>query len=192
MCGCRLRPPLWGNVRRARIVTVKRLNVFRRKRGRCALYLNLLKVWSMRTISSVLGATALLLIVSTSVFGLPVKASSAPDPSFSVFFDPGAASLSKEAREIISAAAKRFAATHNLHAATRILVTSETDDRNSASLSNDRVKAVRNQLVRDGIERRFVSADEQPSAYVESVRLLEELDRRVSISIQENLVMGRL
>ena len=70
--------------------------------------------------------------------------------------------------------------------AAHIFVTSETNDQDSASLSIERIKEVSNQLVRDGIQRKFISADEHPSIHAEPVRLLEWLDRRVSISIQEN------
>jgi hypothetical protein len=73
-----------------------------------------------------------------------------------------------------------------------ISVTSETDGQGNESLSNDRLKAVGDQLVRDGVERTFVSVDEQPSDHAEPIRLLESLDRRVSIDIQENPVIGRL
>ena len=144
----------------------------------------------MRTISSVLTATVLMFAASTSVFGMPLNGLNGPDASFSVFFDHDAASLSKEGREIISVAAKRFAATHKLHPAARLIVTCETDDQDSARVSNGRIKAVSNQLVRDGVERKFVSANEQATTHTELVRLQEGLDRRVSISIQENLVLG--
>jgi hypothetical protein len=115
-----------------------------------------------------------------------------PDTSFSVFFDPGAATLSKEGEEIVSVASKRFSGTHGRHAAARIYITSETDGQGSASLSNERVKAVCDQLVHDGVQRKFVSVDEQPSNHAEPVRLLESLDRRVSIDIEDNSVIGRL
>ena len=123
---------------------------------------------------------------------MPLRASRSPDISFSVFFEPGAASLTKEGREIVLVAAKRFAATHNRHSAAQIFVTCETDDKDSTSLSNERIKAVSDQLVRDGIRRQFVSADEYPSVRAEPVQLLEWLDRRVSISIQETPVTGRI
>jgi hypothetical protein len=145
----------------------------------------------MPKISPLLLATTVIFVASTSVFGMPLRVSSAPDISFSVFFDPGAASLSKEGQEIISVAAKRFAATHSRHPAAHIFVTSETNDQDSASLSNERIKAVGNQLVRDGIQRKFFSVDVQPSVHAEPVRLLEWLDRRVSISIQEDPVIAR-
>jgi hypothetical protein len=123
---------------------------------------------------------------------MPLRASNPPDISFSVFFDPGAASLTKEGREIISVVAKRFAATHNRHSTAYLFVTTDTGVQDNASVSNERIKAVSNQLVRDGIRRQFVSADEHPSVHAEPVRLLESLDRRVSISIQENPVTGRI
>ena len=142
----------------------------------------------MPRISPLLLLTTVIFAASTSVFGMPQKASTPPDTSFSVFFDPGRATLSKEGRQIISLAAKRFAATHSHYPAAHIIVTGETDDQDRASLSVERVRAVGNELVRDGIQRKFVSADEQPSVHSEPVRLLEWLDRRVSISIQENPV----
>ena len=142
--------------------------------------------------SLLLLATTVVFATSTSVFGVPLRPSSAPDSSFSVFFDPGAASLSKEGREIISVAAERFAGARNRHPTANMLVTSESDDEDSASLSNERIKAVGNQLVSDGIPREFVSEEEHRSVHAESVRLLEALNRRVSISIQENAVIGRL
>ena len=145
----------------------------------------------MPKIAPFLLATTMILAASTSVFGMPLRASSAPDMSFSVFFDPGAASLSKEGREIISVAAKRFAASNSRHSA-YLLVSSETGNQDNESLANERIQAVVNQLVRDGIQRIFVRADEQPSVHSEPVRLLEWLDRRVSISIQENPVTGRV
>ena len=140
----------------------------------------------MPRLSPLLLLTTVFFAASTSVFGMPQRAPSPPDITFSVFFDPGGATLSKEGREIISVAAKRFAAAHSLHPAAHILVTSETDDQDRASLSIARLNAVSNQLARDGIQRKFVRADEQPSVHPEPVRLLEWLDRRVSISIQEN------
>jgi outer membrane protein OmpA-like peptidoglycan-associated protein len=146
----------------------------------------------MPKISPLLLATTVIFSASTSMFGMPLKASSAPEISFNVFFDPGAASLSKEGREIISVAAKRFAATHSSHSAAHIIVSSETNDQDSTSLSNERIKAVGNQLVRDGIQRKLVSADERPSVHSEPVRLEEWLDRRVTISIQENPIIARL
>ena len=134
--------------------------------------------------STLLLATAVALSASTAVFGMPQPAPS--DTSFSVFFEPDGAALSKEGRQIISLAAKQFRATHNLHPAAHIFVSSETDDQDSASLSIERIKAVSNQLSRDGIQAKFVTADQQASAHAKSIRLLEWLDRRVSISIQEN------
>jgi outer membrane protein OmpA-like peptidoglycan-associated protein len=139
-----------------------------------------------------LATTVIFFTASINVFGMPLRASSAPNLSFSVFFDSGGASLTKEGREIISVAAKRFAATHSRHSAAHIFVTAETDDQDSASLSIERIKAVGNQLVRDGIQRKFVSADEHPSVHAEPVRLEEWLNRRVSISIQENPVIARI
>jgi hypothetical protein len=65
-------------------------------------------------------------------------------------------------------------------------VSAETDDQDSASLSIKRIKTVSDQFVRDGIQKKYVSEDEQPSVHAKSVRLLESLDRRVSISIQES------
>jgi hypothetical protein len=115
----------------------------------------------MRRISPFLWVTTVIFATSTSAFGMPASgkptsASGAPDTSYSVFFDPGAASLTKEGREIISVAAKRFGATHNRHSAAHILLASETDDQDKASLSTERIRAVSNQLVsnqlvRDGI-----------------------------------------
>lgn len=146
----------------------------------------------MPKISPLLLATTVILTASATVFGMPLRASSAPEISFSVFFDPGTASLSKEGREIISVAAQRFADSHNRHSAAHILVTSETDGQDSnASLSNARITAVGNQLGRDGVQRKFVSAAEHPSVHAETVRLQEGLDRRVSISIQENPAIVR-
>ena len=69
---------------------------------------------------------------------------------------------------------------------------SETDDQGSAPLSIERIEAVGNQLARDGVQKKFISADEQPSVHAESVHLLERLDRRVSISIQEDPDTGRI
>jgi hypothetical protein len=146
----------------------------------------------MPRISPLLLATTVIFAASTGAFGMPSSASNPSDLSFSVFFDPGAAALTKEGREIISVVAKRFAATHSRNPAVHIFVTSETDDQDSASLSVERIKAVSNQLVRDGIQRGFVSEDEQPSAHAKPVRLLESLDQRVSISIQENPDTGRI
>jgi hypothetical protein len=146
----------------------------------------------MARISPLFWATTVIFAASTSAFAMPLRTSNPPDTSFNVFFDPGAASLTNEGREIISVAAERFAATNNRHPAAYIIVTCETDDQVSASLSNERIKAVSNQLVRDGIRRGFVSEDVHPSVHAEPVPLLEWLDRRVSISIQENPVTGRI
>jgi hypothetical protein len=140
----------------------------------------------MLKIPSLLRATTILLAASTSAIGAPQKASNPPDISFVVFFDPGRASLSKEGRESISVAAKRFAATLGRNPAAHIFVSAETDDQDSASLSIKRIKTVSDQFVRDGIQKKYVSEDEQPSVHAKSVRLLESLDRRVSISIQES------
>ena len=146
----------------------------------------------MSKVSPLLFATTFVLVASTSVFGMPAGAAVTPDTSFSVFFDPGVATLSKEGQEIVSVAAKRFAGTQSQHSAARISITSETDGQGNESLSNERAKAVGDQLVRDGVQRKFVSVDEQPSDHAEPVRLLESLDRRVSIDIEENYVVGRL
>jgi outer membrane protein OmpA-like peptidoglycan-associated protein len=158
------------------------------------LPLSSLEVRAMSKLSPLLLATTVILTTSTSVFGMPQKVSSPSDSSFSfsVFFDPGRATLSKEGREIISVVAKRFAATHSRNPAAHIFVTSETDDQDSASLSIERIKVVGNQFARDGIPRKFISADEQPSVHAEPVRLLEWLDRRVLINIQENPDTGRI
>ena len=149
----------------------------------------------MTKIAPLLLVTTVIFIASTSVFGMSLRAPSAPesgpDVSFSVFFDPDATSLSKEGREIISVAAKRFAVTHSRHSA-YLLIASEADSQDSASLSNARIQAVVNQLVRDGIHRKFVSVAERSNIHSEPVRLLEWLDRRVSISIHENPVTGRV
>ena len=151
----------------------------------------------MPRISTFLWATTVIFAASTSAFGMPasgkpMSASGPPDTSFNVFFDPGAASLSKEGREIISVAAKRFAATHGRHSAAHILLASETDDQDKASLSTERIRAVSNQLVRDGIQRKFVSAVQHSGDHAEPVSLLEWQHRRISISIQENPVIARL
>jgi len=115
-----------------------------------------------------------------------------PDPSFSIFFDPGAASIPKEGREIISLVAKQFAATHGRPAAARVVVTSESDSQESPSLLNERVKAVGRQLVRDGIPGKYVSAIERPNDHAEPPSLRQWQHRRVSISIHENRVIARL
>jgi len=154
--------------------------------------LSVITVWTMSKSSPLIFATTAILAASTSVFGMPLGVARAPDISFSVFFNPGAVSLSKEGREIVSVAAKRFTDAHSHQSSARISVTSETDGQGNESLSNDRVKAVDDQLVRDGVERKYVSVDEQPSDHAEPIRLLESLDRRVSIDIQENPVIGRL
>lgn len=146
----------------------------------------------MLKIGRLLSATAGVILASTGVFAAPLPSSSAPDISFSVFFNPGAASLTKEGREIVAIAARQFVAFREDHPAAQLFVTGETDGQDSASLSKARIGAVRNQLVRDGVQRKFVSAGEQPSVHAAPVRLLESLDRRVSISIQENLIVGRL
>jgi hypothetical protein len=163
-----------------------------RKWRRRAFHLGSLEVRAMSKLSPLLLGTTVIFIASTSVFGMPQRVSSSPDTSFSVFFDPGEASLSKEGREIVSIAAKRFAATHGRNPAAHIFVTSETDDQDSTSLSIGRIKAVGNQLERDDVQRKFISEDEQPSVHATPVRLLEWLDRRVSISIQENPDTGRI
>jgi hypothetical protein len=131
-------------------------------------------------------------MASISVFGMPATAAMAPDISFSVFFDPGVATLSKEGEEIVSVAAQRFAGIHGQHSAARISILSQTDGQGNDFLSIERAKAVSDQLVHDGVQRNFVSVDEQPSKHSEPVRLLESLDRRVSIGIQENSVIGGL
>jgi outer membrane protein OmpA-like peptidoglycan-associated protein len=146
----------------------------------------------MPKLPSLLLASAVVFTTNTSVFGMPLEASGTSDRSFGVFFDPGAASLSKEGREIISVVAEQFAATHRRDSAEHILLTSDTDVQDSAALSNERITAVGNQLVRDGIQKKFFAADEHPSVHAEAIRLEEALDRRVSISIQENRVIGRL
>jgi hypothetical protein len=146
----------------------------------------------MPRISSFVWATTVIFTASTSVFGMPSRASSAPDISFSVFFDPSTAALSKEGREIISVAAKRFATTHSRHSAARVFITNETHDQQSASLSNERIKAVCKQLMRDGLQEKFVSAVLHPSGRAEPLSLQQWQGRRVSISIQENPVIARL
>lgn len=146
----------------------------------------------MPSISPLLCATAILFLAGTSAFAIPPSAPASGDISFAVFFNPGAAALSKEGRQIISVAARRFVATHNRHSAARIIVTSEADDQDSASLSNERIQAVSNQLVRDGVQRKLVSADDHPGVHNQAVRLEEWLDRRVSINIQDEPVVGRL
>jgi outer membrane protein OmpA-like peptidoglycan-associated protein len=146
----------------------------------------------MTKFSPLLLLTSVIFTASTSVFGMPQRASSPPDLSFSVFFDPGGATLSTDGREIISVAAERFAVAHGRYPAAHMFVSGETNDQDSASLSIERVEAVGNELVRDGVQRKFVSVDQKPSVHSEPVRLVEWLDRRVSISIQENPVPGRI
>jgi outer membrane protein OmpA-like peptidoglycan-associated protein len=146
----------------------------------------------MSKISPLLFGTTAILVTSASVFGMSPRAALTPDSSFSVFFDPGVATLSKEGQEIVSVAAKRFAGTHSQHSAARISITSETDGQGNESLSNERTKAVGDQLIRDGVQKNFVSVGERPSDHAEPIRLLESLDRRVSIEIEENSVIGRL
>jgi hypothetical protein len=155
------------------------------------------RVEPMSRISPLLWATAVILTAATSVSGMPSGASSisdagTPDSSFSIFFDPGAASISKEGREIISLVAKQFAAAHGRQAAARVVVTSESDSQENPSLLNQRVKAVGRQLVRDGIPGKYVSAIERPNAQVEPLSLRQWQQRRVSISIHENRVIARL
>ena len=136
--------------------------------------------------------TTVILTASTGAFGMPQRAPISPDLSFSVFFDRGGATLSKEGREIVSVAAKRFTATQSRYPAAQIFVNGETNDQDGTSLSIERAQAVGDELVRDGIQRKFVRVDQQPSIHSEPVRLLEALDRRVSISIQKNPVPGRI
>lgn len=145
----------------------------------------------MLKIAPVLLVTTMLFAASTSGFGMTPSAPGAPDTSFSVFFNPGTAALSKEGREIISVAARRFAAVHDRQPV-YLAVSSETSDQDNASLSNARIEAVVNQLIHDGIQRKSVSTGGQPSIHSEPVRLLEWLDRRVSISIQEMPANGRI
>ena len=137
-------------------------------------------------------ATVGILLASTNLFAMPPQPASRPDISFSVFFDPGAGSLSKEGREIVAIAARQFAAFHKDHTTAHIFVNSETDNQDSAFLSKARITAVRDQLARDGIQGKYVSEGQQPSIHAAPVRLLESLDRRVSINIQESVVMGRI
>jgi len=151
----------------------------------------------MSRISPLLWAATVIFTASTSVSGMPSRASSAQDISaldisFSVFFDAGAVSFSKEGREIISVAAKQFAATHSRNSAARVVLTGESDDQENASLLNERIKAVGHQLVRDGIQAKYVSAVERPSGHAEPLSLREWQHRRVSISIHENRVIARL
>ena len=146
----------------------------------------------MPRISHLLWATALIFTGSASVSGMPSQASSTPDISFSVFFDPGTAALSKEGQEIISVAAKRFVATHSRHSAARLLLTCETDNRESASLSNERINAVGQQLARHGIQRKYVSTVGPPNIQADPPSLRESQHRRVSISIHVNSAIARL
>ena len=155
----------------------------------------------MPRISAFLWATTVAFIAGTSAFGMPASGTtkgassspeSFPDSSFGVFFDPGAASLTKEGREIISVAANRFAASHGRHSAARIVLASETDDQDKASLSTERIRAVSNQLVRDGIRKKFVSAVQYSGGHAEAAGLREWQHRRIVISIQENPVIARL
>lgn len=145
----------------------------------------------MLKITALLVAATGFLLAGTNVFGMPLRLTE-PDISFSVFFDPGAASLSKEGQEIVAIAAMQFAAFHKDHATARIFVNSETDGQDSASLSKARIAAVRDQLARDGIRRNFVSASEQTNIHAAPIRLLELLDRRVSISIRDSVVIGQM
>ena len=146
----------------------------------------------MSRISPFLWATAVIFTASTSVFAAPSRLSSVPERSFSVFFEPGAASLTKEGQEIILVVAKRFEATQTDHVAAHIIVSADTDDQDSASLSDKRIKAVSDQLVSDGVRRQFVSAEPHRSLHAKPIHLLESLDQRVSISIEENPVAGRI
>ncbi|HUE65287.1 MAG TPA: hypothetical protein VMO78_13010 [Rhizomicrobium sp.] len=145
----------------------------------------------MLKITPLLVAATGFLVAGTNVFAMPQRLTE-PDISFSVFFDRGAASLSKEGREIVAIAAMRFEVFHKDHTTAQIFVNSETDGQDSASLSKARIAAVRDQLARDGIQRKFVSASEQPSTHAAPIRLLESLDRRVSISIQDSVVLGQM
>lgn len=152
---------------------------------------------AMPRIPPLLWATAVILTAATSVSGMPSGASSipdagTPDSSFSIFFDPGAASISKEGREIISLVAKQFAAIHGRQAAARVVVARESDSQENPSLLNERVKAVGRQLVHDGIPGKYVSAIERPNAHIEPLSLQQWQHRRVSISIHENRVIARL
>ena len=147
--------------------------------------------------SPFLWAATVIFVAGTSAFGMPesgkpMGAASAPDSSFSVFFDTGAASLTKEGREIISVAAKRFAASHGRHSAAHIVLASETDDQDKPSLSTERIRAVSHQLVRDGIPEKFVRAVQYSGGHAEVAGLWEWQRRRILISIQENPVMARL
>jgi hypothetical protein len=142
--------------------------------------------------SSLFWATTVIFTASTCVFGMPSRASSPADISFSVFFDPGATFLSKEGREIISVAAKRFATTHGRHSAARVFITGETHGQQSASLANARIKAVGELLVRDGLQEEFVSAVVSPSGHTEPLSLQQWQNRRVLISIHENPAIARL
>ena len=146
----------------------------------------------MPKLPSLLLASAVVFTTNTSVFGMPLEASGTSDRSFGVFFDPGAASLTKEGREIIAVAAERFAASHGRHSAARIVLASETDDQDKASLSTERIRAVSNQLARDGIQKKFVSAVQYSGGHAEAAGLREWQHRRILISIQENPVIARL
>ena len=144
----------------------------------------------MPGIAPSLVAAVVFLAAGTEISGTPAATSTAPDPSFCVFFDPGTASLSKEGREILAVAAKRFAAAQS-HQSIYLLVSSETGGRGNTFLSSQRLKAVVNALTGDGVQKKFVIAYAQPAVGLQPVRLAEWQDRRVSISIQHNPVPGR-
>jgi len=151
----------------------------------------------MSRISPLLWATAVFMSAGTSAFAMTSRAANDgqanfPDPSFTVFFDPGTAAITKEGRDIILVVAKKFTAAHGHHTAARIIVTSESDDQESASLSNRRFKAVGHQLARDGVQGKYVRAIERPSNPAEPESLRGWQRRRVSISIHENHVIARL
>ena len=131
-------------------------------------------------------------VSGTGAFAIPSTTVGAPSVAFAVFFDPAAASLSKEGREIVLVAAKQFALSHGRDSAARIVLGTESDAHVSAALSNARVNSVNRELLRDGIQKRFIGSEQQTNAHADAVRLEEDLDQRVSISIRENFVVGRL
>jgi hypothetical protein len=145
----------------------------------------------MLKISFLLAAMSMAFMTSTGVSAAPFKASGgAQDVSFSVFFSPEGAYLSKEGRAIVSIAAGRFVLTHSDNLTARVFVSSEIGDEKSASWSNARVRAVGKQLVRDGVPGGFIRfAYHRGNA--EPFGLGNWQSRRVAISIRPNAFIAR-
>lgn len=134
---------------------------------------------------TLLFASAASFIVITGTTASEITTKSAPtvptsyEKSFNIFFESDGTSLTPEGKEIVSAAAKRFAADHG--GDQRVFVVSGTQGGDSDNLSTQRADTVKTELEHDGVRAQAISSVQHAQAVPASLQAWEA--RRITVAL---------